>query len=837
MLIDVYVVNIKAVLARVERQTDSSFGMVDSTGTLTTPSDSMCIPFFMDIKKEKDHGNEITSIKHERTNLGIVPGINESAQCMSESKQIQQLSITPQAESDAVELNDVNRDLYFPKQSAELLASRLQEKRRLKPGTSVSFYRNSEAELRKYFHSDGQLIYCNDVEGLHLAMGMPAYYSSISFFMYIKKEKDEDHENEITSIEHERTNLGIVPGINESVQCMSESQQSQQWIVTPKAVSDAPSYLSDLISVRNTVNKTRTSYETRLNVADYAQKLYGARAFSVAAPRFGKQLFFTMSNLITSDTSIIRHRNLNKMVPAINELNPSVNGLQKEETVCNVEHSSDEINFSKFHDDEELLKEINKITSKRSSLSSEEYESDDAAMLVQTIHPSQEKVDETAISIAVQIFVPFLIAGLGTVGAGLVLDVVQHWKVFTDVSEVFILVPALLGLKGNLEMTLASRLSTQANLGNMDTRSNQWKMIYGNLALIQCQAAVVGFLASLAAMIMGWIPDGKFDWNHALLLCAASLVTASLASFVLGIIMVLVVIASRKCNVNPDNVATPIAASLGDLTTLSVLAAVSSVLFDSIGNNPWLAPFLIAVFLSLTPVWIYISKTNKYVEPVLYSGWTPVISAMAISSIGGLFKSNLAVSKMNCVIKLYLSCSVGGLILDFTVSSFHGIAVFQPVINGVGGNLVAVQASRISTYLHQRTRLGVLPSSDSKICLNPCSAFCGSDQHSKTARVLLSLVIPGHLVFTYAIFYLQAGHTSITPIFAVVYLSATMIQVILLLYCAHCMVFSMWKRSIDPDNSAIPYLTAIGDLLGTGLLSVAFLFLYQIGDRDSDVGD
>lgn len=29
-----------------------------------------------------------------------------------------------------------------------------------------------------------------------------------------------------------------------------------------------------------------------------------------------------------------------------------------------------------------------------------------------------------------------------------------------EVTEVFILVPALLGLKGNLEMTLASRLST-----------------------------------------------------------------------------------------------------------------------------------------------------------------------------------------------------------------------------------------------------------------------------------------------------------------------------------------------------------------------------------------
>jgi solute carrier family 41 len=44
-------------------------------------------------------------------------------------------------------------------------------------------------------------------------------------------------------------------------------------------------------------------------------------------------------------------------------------------------------------------------------------------------------------------------------------------------------------------------------------------------------------------------------------------------------------------------------------------------------------------------------------------------------------------------------------------------------------------------------------------------------------------------------------------------------------------------QKIDPDNSAIPYLTALGDLLGTALLALAFLVLYAIGDRDSDVGD
>ncbi|GLH08339.1 hypothetical protein R5R35_002556 [Gryllus longicercus] len=421
-------------------------------------------------------------------------------------------------------------------------------------------------------------------------------------------------------------------------------------------------------------------------------------------------------------------------------------------------------------------------------------------------------VTENVWSISVQVFIPFLVAGFGMVGAGLVLDTVQHWKVFKVVSEVFILVPALLGLKGNLEMTLASRLSTQANLGYMDSPKEQWSIIIGNLALIQCQATVVGFLASLAAVIMGWVPEGKFDIAHGLLLCASSMVTATLASLVLGLVMVAVIVISRHCNINPDNVATPIAASLGDLITLALLSWIASLLFDKINSQEWVAPLLILIFIGLTPLWAWVASKNKYTKEVLTSGWTPVISAMLISSIGGL-------------------------ILDFTVENFKGIAVFQPVINGVGGNLVAVQASRISTSLHRDSRLGKLPNYAKTVCINPISAFCVKGGHARTARVLLLMVIPGHLIFSYTISYLQAGHTSLTPVFVAVYLFAALLQVILLLYICHVMVHWMWTKRIDPDNSAIPYLTALGDFLGTGLLAIAFQFLYLIGDGDSDVGD
>ena len=41
----------------------------------------------------------------------------------------------------------------------------------------------------------------------------------------------------------------------------------------------------------------------------------------------------------------------------------------------------------------------------------------------------------------------------------------------------------------------------------------------------------------------------------------------------------------------------------------------------------------------------------------------------------------------------------------------------------------------------------------------------------------------------------------------------------------------------DPDSTAIPYLTALGDLLGTGLLAFGFYLLWLTGNKDSDVGN
>jgi solute carrier family 41 len=101
---------------------------------------------------------------------------------------------------------------------------------------------------------------------------------------------------------------------------------------------------------------------------------------------------------------------------------------------------------------------------------------------------------------------------------------------------------------------------------------------------------------------------------------------------------------------NPDNVATPFAASIGDVVSLLVLSSWASLLFSIHGQyHPRLLqdPSLSTLFtddypevmisilgvyiLLILPIWIFIVRKNNYTKKILTHGWTPVLSALIIS--------------------------------------------------------------------------------------------------------------------------------------------------------------------------------------------------------------
>jgi solute carrier family 41 len=183
----------------------------------------------------------------------------------------------------------------------------------------------------------------------------------------------------------------------------------------------------------------------------------------------------------------------------------------------------------------------------------------------------------------------------------------------------------------------------QANIGELDIRLTRRTLIIGNLALLQVQALLVSLLAGLIAFILGLasrvapplsaIPDpfseDRGTYFECVLVLAASMIAASVSSALVGSFMTALVVLSRKFKINPDNIATPLAASLGDLVSLALLGIVSSALGKYEGGM--LTTVIFIGLLACIAFNVWLTLRNAYVQELLWSGWVPLLVAMLIS--------------------------------------------------------------------------------------------------------------------------------------------------------------------------------------------------------------
>ena len=88
-----------------------------------------------------------------------------------------------------------------------------------------------------------------------------------------------------------------------------------------------------------------------------------------------------------------------------------------------------------------------------------------------------------------------LLASGGLFLAGIILRMVTHNPAFQSYPELLKVIPLLLGLKGSIEMTFASRLSTMANTNRLNSFRKLKYATYYNLALIMGQAISVSLCA------------------------------------------------------------------------------------------------------------------------------------------------------------------------------------------------------------------------------------------------------------------------------------------------------------------------------------------------------
>jgi len=257
-------------------------------------------------------------------------------------------------------------------------------------------------------------------------------------------------------------------------------------------------------------------------------------------------------------------------------------------------------------------------------------------------------------------------------------------------------------------MNLSARLSTAANIGDLDNRRVRRTLIFGNLTLLQVQALLVSAVAAVLSFILGIImgptPEPEDDSpattfalrllkmtisrrrpkyhppkspirggvREFLLVLTSTLLSASASSLVLGSFMCSLIMLCRKLQLNPDNIAPPVASVLGDLLTLTLLGLISTAVY-SISNG-----LLVIILLGLLATFLFCfvsTLRNPLVRPMIAQGWTPLFGAMAISSGAGL-------------------------VLDKFVSQYDSFGLLSIVVGGIPGSMGSVYISRLSTTLH-----------------------------------------------------------------------------------------------------------------------------------------
>jgi mgtE-like transporter len=160
-----------------------------------------------------------------------------------------------------------------------------------------------------------------------------------------------------------------------------------------------------------------------------------------------------------------------------------------------------------------------------------------------------------------------ILCGVGGILAGSVFGNMTEF--LQAMPGLIVLIPALMNLKGNIDITLGSRLGSAAHMGlisvddiwNKETKEN----IFAAFILTIILAVVAGIFAHITCLIFDLPSIGLIKF------VVIAVITATLAGIILIFTTILVIILAFKRGYDPDNITAPALATFGDLITLGSL--------------------------------------------------------------------------------------------------------------------------------------------------------------------------------------------------------------------------------------------------------------------------
>ena len=359
-----------------------------------------------------------------------------------------------------------------------------------------------------------------------------------------------------------------------------------------------------------------------------------------------------------------------------------------------------------------------------------------------------------------------------------------------------LLIPASIGLRGNIYASLGSRLSSYLHTGriapNFEARPEVTENLTASTFLLLTFATLNSFFAATMAQVMGLTLFGGAEISYTNL--AFTLITISVLAGVLSAFLMIpatffLAIGSFRFGWNPDNITAPFITLLGDMVTLPILFFSAEIVFAASFE---LKIFIFSILLIITAFLGFLSFYGT------------------LTKNGQLEKGRIAKRIINesfwvlliCItLDLFAGSVIGARIERLVVIA--GLLTVIPSFLEDGGAIGGILSSRFASLLH----LGIL------------------EPRLKPPREILRVFTIFHLIgfFIFALIGLTAQALNLAagiqtiPTAEIVTVTIVAGQILLLPLNLMAYYFSIlsFRKGLDPDNIGIPLITSIMDLIGS----------------------
>lgn len=379
-------------------------------------------------------------------------------------------------------------------------------------------------------------------------------------------------------------------------------------------------------------------------------------------------------------------------------------------------------------------------------------------------------------------FVALLVSSGGDLLAGLTLGAITG--TLEQLPGLVILVPAAIGMRGNIFGALGNRLGTVIHTGQFEHVRRPASVVRQNIAaavaLSLAVSLVDALLAKTIAAAFGEPTMSVIDFM------VVSVLGGALSSAVVLVVTVVVALAAARYQWDLDNVAAPVVTAAGDIVTLPSLWLATHLL-----GLRWLTPAVAGVCaMAAVAAAVAGLRSRRQVLRRIVRESLPMLVFAGIVDI------------------------LAGVTVDRRLESFlayPALLVLIPPFLEDSGALGSILSARVSTRLH----LGTLEPSGAPLVgagpdvvlvygyALPVFLLVGASSH--VAARVIGLPSPG--LATMIAVALVAG------------LLATTCAVFVAYYTA---VFSQ-RLGLDPDNHGVPMVTSSLDLLGAFCLVLTLM--------------